>query len=156
MGRLAEVLEYYVENVDGMQIGRVKCDAGGGRTTTADHYSGVGEEENPLPGDFAFLVQDGGTGRWIAIRFFDPKWTRRAGPGEIVRYSRASDGSAKAIWHLKADGSVDINDGKATVSASGELTCADEVTAMALSAPVKLSKHPHPTGVGPSGPPTPG
>jgi len=156
MGRLAKVLEYFEEEFDGATIGRVKCDLGGERPVTADHYSALGEEEHPLPGDFAFLVEDDGTGRWVAIRFFDPKWTRRAQPGEIVRYSRDASGAPKAIWHLKADGTIDLNSGKAKVSPSGELTCAAEITAMAGAAPVKVSTHQHPTGVGPSGPPTPG
>lgn len=156
MGRLAEVLEYYLDDDDGRTIGRVKCAITEQDIVTADHYSAVGEEEQPLPGDYAFLVEDDGAGSWVAIRFFDPKWVRRAGPGEIVRYSRDSSGEPKAIWHLKADGTIDLNGGKAQVSPSGELTCAAEITAMASAAPVKLSTHKHPTGVGPSGPPTPG
>ncbi len=156
MGRLAEVLECYVEEIDGMKISRVKCDAGGGRPITADHYSGVGEEENPLPGDFAFLAEDSGTGRWVALRFFDPKWVRRGAPGEHVRYSRSSDGTPKTVIHLKADGSCVVNE-KVTISASGAVDAAGEVTAKAgTPGAVGGSTHTHTTPVAPTSPPTPG
>ena len=42
------------------------------------------------------------------------------------------------------------------ISITGDLTVSGEVTARSGTQPVHLSTHQHPTGVGPSGPPTPG
>lgn len=54
---------------------------------------------------------------------------------------------------MKVGGSLDLNG--VIIDSSGNLTSPAEVRAMG-PAGVKLSTHPHPTAMGPSGPPTPG
>ena len=55
--------------------------------------------------------------------------------------------------HIQTTGGLTF-DGDLTVD--GKIEASGEVTAMKGTAPVNLSTHKHPTGVGPSGPPTPG
>jgi hypothetical protein len=64
--------------------------------------------------------------------------------------------------HIKPDNSIEIMSASGGVKIDGDLHVtgkvdADgEMTAMASGASVTVSKHKHPTGTGPSGPPTPG
>lgn len=156
MSTIAEVLEF-TRSVDsnGFNVSEAKCDLGGGNIVTAVHYSPPGDDAHPLAGDFAILVEGGGQGNWIAVGFIDPQLAPSAGPGEKIVYSRSAPGVIASKIHLKADGSVVINDA-VTITSSGAVQANGEVTAMAAAVPVSLSTHQHPTGVGPSGPPTPG
>jgi len=62
-------------------------------------------------------------------------------------YAHLQQGKISIKGDLEVDGKV---------SATGAMDSDGEITAMKQSAPVKLSTHIHPTGVGPSGSPNPG
>lgn len=156
MARVAIVIAYaYQPNKEGFRIGSVKCDLGGGRIITASHYASPGENDHPFPGDFCAL-EPKGTGGFLAVAFWDPKLQLAALPGEKILMSRSAPGVPAAKIHMRADGSVVIND-TVTISALGAISALGEVTAMAETPlAVRVSTHLHLTAVGPTNPPTPG
>jgi len=174
MGRIAEVLS--VERTttpEGAPVVNVVMDPGGGANVTAEHFADSGDDSPPLAGDFAALEPSAGTGTSRVTGYADTKNASKAKDGEKRLYSRKPDGTPAAeIWakadgtvviqgllgggklELGTDGTFDINGVK--ITKSGEIKAPGEVSAMTATAAVKLSTHLHPTGMGPSGPPTPG
>lgn len=159
---------------EGVESVEVRCDTGGGAIITADHFQPAGVDALPLPGDFAAIEDSTGTGAKQATGYHDGNNAGKSANGEHRIYGRNADGVVVSEFWLKGDGTVAItglvNGGTATldpsdgtwnfngvkVDAQGNLTAPGEITAMVATAPVKLSTHLHPTGMGPSGAPTPG
>lgn len=148
MGLIATVLEWLRASADGESYREATCDPGDGANLTPQVAFPPGFDAEGLPGDLAVLVEIGGGKTTVA--FVDPKISPLAGAGEVVLFSRSAPGAVAGKIHLKADGTIDLNG--VTISTSGEITAPGEITAMGL---IPLSTHKHPTGVGPSGPPTP-
>lgn len=170
MSRVAEVLasERVVE--EGAHGVDVKCDPGGD-TLTAPHFADPGDDSQPLPGDFVALETSSGSGLEQATGYADVKNEGKAQPGEKRIYARDASGAVMVELWLRGDGSLVIDNGSGKVElaaggdvtingvvidASGNVKAPGEVTAMATGPGVKLSKHKHPTGVGPSSEPIPG
>ena len=168
---MAEVVS--VEGVESTPEGVVlSCDAGGGPLVSADHYGPSGDDSPPLPGDFA-SVEDArtGGGHKLVLGYHDPNNASKAANGEVRRYARASSGAVTCEFWLKGNGDVEITsiktggvvringveiDQQGNIKTPGKLDADGEVTAQSSSAPVALSTHLHPTGMGPSDKPTPG
>ena len=158
---------------EGAEVTNVLVNFGGDDTTAAEFFEPSGQDAPPLKGDAASLYDSTESGSSAVVGFNDPKNPGKALPGERREYARAEDGSeVSEIW-LKRDGSGEITglksgwkilmgtDGSISLNGfvidkDGNAKTPGEVTAMSESAPVKLSSHLHPTGVGPSGAPTPG
>jgi hypothetical protein len=168
---------------DGGHVVNVQVDFGGGNKATTELFQSAGVDAPPLPDDAAICVD--GDGSDACVGFADTKNEGKALGGELRFYARDENGvPVSEVW-LKRDGSAELtgikcgwkivggSDGTitlngATIDTSGNLVVPGdasvkgaakingEVTAMASGAAVKLSTHQHPTGVGPSGPPTPG
>lgn len=165
------------ETADGIPVAEVLVElAGGDKPVVAHRYGPPGSDDAPLAGvDYALLERGPGSGQWYVMAFFDPRHTPVAEEAEVYRYSRSGDGSVQATEHLKSDGTIVLN-GTITIQPNGTIQIADkvtiaadgnietaggieadgEITAKASSAPVGQTTHQHPTGTGPSGPPTPG
>lgn len=172
MGRVAIVLSFERgTEKDGTPRVDVKCDPGGGANITAEHFTAAGEDAPPLPGDAVSLGESNGSGLEVATGYQDPKNAGKAEPGEHRVYARNPDGTVMCEIHLKGAGAIELSNDKghfklgadgvadingAKIDTQGNITTPGDVTAMSLAAPVKLSTHLHPTGMGPSGPPTPG
>jgi hypothetical protein len=171
VGRIAHVesSERYTEEGDDgtAHLTRVKCDPGGGALQVVEHFSDCGDDSLPLPGDPVALEDASGSGNEQVVGYADIKNAPKAGPGEKRIYSRAADGSPAAEFWLKANGDIVVTSlapgGKitlngVTIDQQSNLTAPGEVVAMAATpaTAVKLSTHLHPTGVGPTSPPTPG
>lgn len=166
MARVGEILEYKRTETDsGVAISDVQVDLGGGNIVTARHYQAPGDDSYPLVGEYALCVETGS--EYTVVGFIDPQLTYEAEEGERLLFSRSALGQIKAKLHLKADGSVVINetvtidpDGNittdGTIDAAGAISSDGEVTAMAAGPGITLSQHLHPTGVGPTSPPTEG
>jgi hypothetical protein len=124
----------------------------------------------PLPGDEVTIGESEGSGNAIAQAFADLINAGKAEPGEYRTYARDPSGAVACEVWCKGDGTVAIKSIKSgskldfngvLIDQQGNITVPGEVTAMVgtTEAPlpgVTLSKHLHPTGVGPSGTPTPG
>lgn len=172
MGRVAIVLSFERgEDQDGAPKSEIKCDPGGGANITAAHFAPPGCDAPPLPADMVALEQSTGAGLEQASGYQDPMNAGKALPGEHRLYARDDDGNVVCEFHLKGTGSLRLENGKGFIdlaadgvvdingvkfSTTGALVAPGEVTANGASAPVKLSTHLHPTGMGPSGAPTPG
>lgn len=171
MSRIAEVLRIERVNDDGAHGIDVICDPGGGANITAPLLTDPGVDAAPLAGDFVGLEDSSGSGAEHAVAFTDVRNEGKAKPGEIRLYARATSGAVVIELWLKGDGSLIVDNGKGklelapggtvtingvTIDPQGNVKAPGEVSAMNASAPVKLSTHIHPTGVGPSSPPTPG
>jgi hypothetical protein len=140
VGRIGEVLSFRRFEDERGHMTEVQVDLGGGDTVTAEVFLGPGNDEQPLPGDWAFLLEGPGTGEWIAVGFADTQLTGTAGPGERIIFSRSAPGVMAAKIHLKADGSIDINDGKAVLGVDGILTVPEDVVGGGKS--LKIHTHP--------------
>ncbi len=165
MGRVAVVLSFERgTDPDGKPKAEVKCDPGGEANLTADHFGAAGDDSPPLPGDFVALEDSTGSGGEQATGYQDPKNAGTAEPGEVRRYARDADGVPVCEFHLKANGDIDIRGiktgGKVTINGveflDGGIKAPGEITAKSDTTPVNVSTHLHPTGMGPSGAPTPG
>lgn len=150
----------------------IKVDPVGGANGTLDHFSAPGDDALPLPGDIVAVSDGAGTGNEQTTGCHDTKNAGKALPGEKRMYARDSTGKVICeVWlkgsgsiraenqaggyiELKDDGKVEFNG--VIVDLTGEVKAPAEITAMAAAALVTLSKHLHPTAMGPSGPPTPG
>lgn len=122
----------------------------------------------PLPGDEVVLEDSEGSGSSTATGFADAKNAGKAAGGEYRAVGRDPSTGAEVVevW-CKGDGSFEVNPlvpaykiklGKVEIDELGNITTPGEITGMAGSpaTSVTLSKHLHPTGVGPSGKPQPG
>lgn len=152
----------------------------GDESITAELLLGPGCDAMPLPGDEVLLSEGEGTGEMYAMAFGDSKNAGTAENGEHRIFARDTDGAVvcevwckkdgtvsiktlkgDAAFEIKPDGGLNYNNGAFICDKQGNAKFAGEVTAMAGTpeAPLpgtKVSTHTHPTGVGPSGPPTPG
>jgi hypothetical protein len=154
----------------------VKLDRGGGELARAAHYEPAGYDSQPLPSDTVALGEDAEEGNELVVGYHDSSG-KKAGVGEVRIYARDASGRAVTEIWCKADGSIaitsllapsggkievgadgSINLNGVIVDAQGNLSAPGEVSARAATpaTAVNLSTHPHPTALGPSGPPTPG
>lgn len=173
MGRVAEVLSTKRVNDEAGHGVDVKVDPAGGNPSTVPHFADPGDDSLPLPGDFAALEDSAGSGAEQVAGYADTRNVGKAAAGEKRIYGRSSSGTPVCEIWLKGDGTIVItNDGGSfemapsgavtingvVIDPDGNVSVPGEVTAMAESpgTSVTLSQHIHPTGVGPSSPPTPG
>jgi hypothetical protein len=165
--------------------GTIKINLGGvvegeaRNTATVELWQDPGTDAPPAPGDWVALAQGPGAGEYQITGHADLT-DKGAKAGERRTYARDSDGSLVCSIWLRGDGSIEIAsvlsggavatlraDGSMAVtgdlsvsgdlSSGGTITATGEITAKAgTPAEVSLSTHLHPTGMGPSGAPTPG
>lgn len=172
----AIVVSTHREAVESKPVTEVRLDTGG-NAVTADHFDGAGEDALPLPGDVAEYGYGAPAGSLEIIGYHDPKNQGLAGPGEKRIYARnPNSGTIVCQILLGSGGAINIDglvnggtavldpsDGSWTINGvridkQGNITTPGEVMAMSTGpgTGVKLSTHVHPTGTGPSGPPTTG
>jgi hypothetical protein len=169
MGRIAQLLSFLRQVRNGANVSDVKVDPGGAPVITAEHYSSIGEDAHPLPGDFVALIGAESTGRETAVAYLDTKNLAKSEPGDYRIYARSQGTKDQVVelWlrntsdleisndngHiiLQADGEVNINGARIT-------TDGDVITASGVS----LKNHPHDQGADshgdsevPTDPPTP-
>jgi len=162
---------------DGVPLVEVQVDTGGGQLLTLEHVDSCGVDAPPLAGDGAAIGESTGVGAARSAGYIDAKNAGKALGGERRSYARDPDTGEIVceIW-LKSPGKIAVTAIKAgadielsTVASGGEIilngvkidtagniTTPGDVTAKLGPTAVKLSSHLHPTGVGPSGAPTPG
>jgi hypothetical protein len=150
---------------DGVPLVEVQADAGGGELLTLEHVDSCGEDAPPLAGDHVAISESTGEGAARSAGYADTKNPGVALGGEKRVYGRTPEGEVSGYVHFHGDGLIDIQGlaagqryqiGKVLIDADGNITTPGDITVKADTAPVKVSTHQHPTGVGPSGPPTPG
>lgn len=167
MARSAEVQNVERVSRDGVPLVEVQVDAGDDDPATVEHWAPPGDDSPPLAGDFVQLVDARGAGAEAAVGYLDVANQGQAEPGEKRLYARNASGAVVATIWLKGDGTVVVTNlsgnslemaPSGDVTIKGNLLVEGEVTAKSASpsTAVKLSTHLHPTGVGPSGAPTPG
>lgn len=160
---IVQLFERVVE--DGAPLVEVQVDAGGGELLTLEQVDPCGDDSPPLPGDYVAISESTGSGAARTAGFADPKNPGKALGGEKRLYARDAGGTPVAELWLKGNGDIAITSIKGgskitlngvEIDQQGNITTPGDVTAKLGAAPVRLSTHQHPTGVGPSGPPTPG
>lgn len=108
----------------GAKVSDIKVDPGGGPILTAEYFSPIGDDSQPLSGDYTVAVRVLSTGRYKAVGYIDPENQSTAGPGEKRIYSRsASGGQVAQVW-LKSDGAIvaENDNGSITISSDGTIT----------------------------------
>lgn len=106
MGKLAKVLSVEKTTRGDTPVTDVKVDTGGGANATCEQYA---DDQQPLPGDFAVVVEIQRTGGKVVVGYLDPKNANKTEPGERRLYSRDSDGNEKCQLWIKNDGSLIIS-----------------------------------------------
>lgn len=169
-GRLGNVTGVERVEVEGTPTIRVEVDLGDEELVTAEHLSPSGVDAPPLVGDEVMLQPCEGHGATFCCSYADPKNAGVAEDGEYRTYARDDEGTPVCEVWLKKDGTVAVRNIKSgskidlngvLIDQQGNLTAPGEITAKvgtpdAPQPGVKLSTHLHPTGVGPTSPPTPG
>lgn len=170
---IGEVIRVERDIEEGAHVTNVIVDQGGGNTLTAEYYPAPGDDSPPCAGDMAALGDSEGAGSSSLVGVNDGRNQGKAAGGEKRFYARSTDGVPVSEFWLKGDGTIELtgikcgwkivgkSDGTielngVTIDPSGNLKATGEVTAKSESAPVKLSSHLHPTGIGPTSAPTPG
>lgn len=120
MSKVAEVQQF--EHTD--EGPQVTVDHGGGANKTAEHFGPAGDDSQPLPGDFASIGTDRGSGRELVHGYSDSKNPSKAGPGEKRTYARALDGNVVGEVWLRNDGSLEATGkgGSITIAPDGTMT----------------------------------
>lgn len=139
MGRIGVVLSFEQRTIAGVSFGEVKVDFGGDDSTTCPYYPPTGSDSYPLAGDLAFCAEAPGGGGYVVTGTLDPALGVLSAEGEAVMYSRSASGELAAIVRLKADGTVDLNDGALVLKPDGTLENGGDVKAGSVS----LQNHTH-------------
>lgn len=124
MGRLATVLAIVRTIRNGGNVTDVTANIGGNFNVTELHTSAPGDDSQPLPGDYAALMEVAGSGQGLVVGYMDPLNVGAAGPGEKRIYARDAAGAAvNAVW-LRSDGSLGMFNagGSVVLAASGVVT----------------------------------
>lgn len=108
MGLIATILDFLSVNRNNANINDVTVKSGGNYNITAEQYIAI--DKQPLKTDYAFLVQDSGTGRHVVLGYIDPINTNEANEGEEGLKGRSPEGGAVVCRvFVRNDGSVQIN-----------------------------------------------
>lgn len=160
MGRIG-IVRLFERIIRGAATGsEVTVDTGGGENIRSVHFGSLGDDTQPVVGDYAVTVEGPGTGRELVIAYADPLVTPIAGPGEKRIYSRTASGALVAAIWLKADGSITIDNpsgsivldqsgtvtinGVMTIDATGNIVTTGTITAANVTAGGKsLAVHVH-------------
>ena len=154
MGLVARVLSFVRVVRNGAQVADVKVDQGGGDNVTPEHFGPAGDDSAPLPGDFAAVINQTGTGRTSVVGYVDPNSTPKAAPGEKRLYARDEDGSVVAELWLQGDGSLAI-DTDSDVNINGVIIKSDgsvEIPTSLKVAGKEIAGHDHAINSGSSAP----
>lgn len=174
MGRLAKVLSFVRFTRGDAKGSEATVDPGGGANVVAGHFTALGDDSHPLPGDYAVLVDGPGTGVEVVVAYADPINAAISTPGDKIIYARnAASGVISCRMWLKASGDIliqtasgaisitaagVINANGVTVDGSGNMTTTGTITAAEVIAGGKsLAVHVHSgvtTGPSPTGPNT--
>lgn len=172
MGTIASVKSVTHTERNGAKVTDIKADPGGGANITAQHFSGPGDDSQPLPGDYVASIENQRSGTYSAVGFVDPKNAQTSGPGEKRIYARNAAGEAVATAHLKstseivifnANGSLALDaagtwtiNGVVTIDKDGNITTPGTIQAAIgkfinslLAAGKELVAHIHPAGTPP-------
>ena len=170
MGRLGTVLAVIRTIRNGANAVDVTANIGGNFNVTELHTSAPGDDSQPLPGDYAALLEVVGSGQGLVVGYIDPLNVGTANPGEKRIYARDSAGAVVAFVHLKNDGSVsvinangallltaagDVNINGVTIDPAGNITTPGTVDAATVEATsvqaagLELAGHIHLAGTPP-------
>lgn len=152
MGRISFLKSFNRTERNGAKVSDMIVDPGGGSDITAEHFAPIGDDSVPLPGDFALIENEEGTGRKAVVGYLDPKNTQESQAGEKRIYARAESGQVVVQIWLKNDGEAVMinNNGYFRLEPSGLVmangaritTDGDVITASGVS----LDNHPHNQG----------
>lgn len=106
MGLIARILDSFKKN--GALTGKIELYQGD--NADAEIYNPPGVDARPLDDDICFSQDSENTDGGKAVTgFIDPKNEPVADKGEHRTYSRDEDGNIVAIFHLKKDGTLQID-----------------------------------------------
>lgn len=123
MGLIGQILSFLHITKNDANVSEITVDLGGGDTEASEFYTGVGDDSQPLTGDYLFTINQHGGKKSIAVAYLDPKLSPVAEPGDKRIYSRSADGSVVASVWLKNTGEMVFENEKATITleADGEM-----------------------------------
>ena len=124
MGMISRLLAYTrIADRFGAAVSDVKHDPGAGANETGEHFQTANTDAVPLPDDYLVTVNVQRTGGEVVVGFIDPQQQQTAQPGEHRAYSRDAQGQQVAHAYLRNDGTVILQNDRATVEIkpSGEV-----------------------------------
>ncbi len=139
MGQLG-IIEAIKKTVkQGIQYLESQISLGGFQRKTASIALPPGEDSQPLPKDYAAIMETGKSGQSVALGFIDSKNPLTAGPGEKILYARNGSGSVACSIQLKSDGTIILNSTEVTINGARITENGDVITAGGIS----LKNHTH-------------
>jgi len=129
VGRIGVVLEFIRDQLsNGSHVSDVKVDIGG-NIVTARHAGGAGDDEYPLAGDYAVVVESVKSGGYTAVAYADTVNEPQATSGERRFYARDSEGSIVGTVWLRDDGYIRlVNDnGVFELEPGGNAYCSESL-----------------------------
>ncbi len=133
MGRIGKILEY----LRGEFFDQVKIDIGGGNNSTAQIFTPVGDDSQPLLTDLAISISVPQSGRRIVVAWVDQKNPNISEPGARRSYSRDPDsGDIVAEIILGNDGTITMKNEKVTqtIAADGSASLTNKDGSFAMEA----------------------
>jgi len=116
MGMIARVKRFFrAENSVGAKVNEAVVDPGGGANLTAEVFQPAGDDAQPLPTDYAILLEFLRTGSVGVVGYADPLNVHISEEGEKRIYSRDSAGAIKAEVYLKKDGVIEAKNANGTI-----------------------------------------
>lgn len=109
MGRIGRLLSFVRVVLRETKASDVQVDRGGADNRTPQHFSDVGDDSFPLPGDYVATVGQAGTGRDSAVGYIDPKNQQKATAGDKRIYARDPETGDEVVevW-LKSTGEAEV------------------------------------------------
>lgn len=143
MGRIGKIQYFTGTSRHGAAVSDVQVNPGGGPNITGEHFSGIGDDSHPLPGDYVALVSCPGTGRELSVGYLDPNCDQKASAGEKRIYARDHAGGSVVEIHLKNTGTARISNDSANIEVkdTGEITAENGACNISMEATgeIKLS-----------------
>ena len=142
MGQLG-IIEAIKKTVkQGVQYLESQISLGGSQRKTVSIMLPPGEDSQPLPKDYAAIIETGKSGQSVALGFIDSKNPIMAAPGEKIFYARNGSGSVVCSIKLKSDGTIILNSEEITLNGARITQDGDVITADGIS----LRNHIHNQG----------
>lgn len=157
-GFVCKVLSFFNTDKNGDRVSEVTVDPGGGANISGDNFTPIGEDSQPLTGDFAVIIPISGTGVDAIVGYMDRDNDQKSRAGEKRIYARDGGGVSVVELHLKNDGSAVLsNDNNSvTLKVNGDI----ELGKSSLDSLVKsavlgtIANHTHPVSGAVAGPST--
>lgn len=142
-GLIAKLMSFRRSDNNGAKVSLCEVDPGGGAIKTTEHFASIGDDSQPLRGDYAVAVAVRREGGFVTVGYLDPKNQQKALPGDTRHYARNASGDQVCEVWLHNDGRVemvnangflrlntngDVVIGAVTIKQNGDITTTGTIT----------------------------